>query len=215
MGFLDVGSSRSKSSSSTNASQTTPSTGAFSDGTALGLGNISSSGKYGDTKVNLNLIETDAGAVESAMNFAADAFSDASALAADVQRTALSFASDATRDNVALTGRVLDKQTVANLEFLGQVSNFAELSAQTARENAELSERQAAAAMSAVAKANASALDMTNRLAQDTQTATLKALDYVFEAGKSEVARLSESSLKWILIAGVALFVLPLIVKGK
>lgn len=218
MGFFDK---KATTSNSTSASQTTPSVGGVNnDGSAFGFGNISSSGKYGSNTITVNT--TDGGAIagafgvaDTAFDFASGTVRDAVALTADAQRTALSFVDHAYGDTVALAGRVLDKQTVANLEFLGEVSNFASLSAKTQLENAALSERQAALAIGEVRKAQTEALSMTNKLAQDTQTATLKALDYVFESSKSETARLSETSMKWVVGAAALVFVVPFLFRVK
>jgi hypothetical protein len=215
MGIFDK---KSSSNANTSASQTTPS--AVGDAsTALGFGNLST-GK--NSSINLHATMTDYGAIEAgagvtreALEYAAHAGDTAAALAYDGVSKALNFAADVSSDNTALTGRVLDKQTAANIEFLGQVSNFSELSAQTAREQAELSERQAADAMKLVQKANADALAMGGKFAQDAQNASMKALDYVFESTKSETARLSEISMKWIVGAAVLLAAIPILARLK
>lgn len=192
MSLFGAGNSESKSSTSSSTSASQTGLQVSDNASALGFGNLSvGGGKKSTTALTINSQTTDFGAIKSALNFADGAFGDATALAGDT----------------------LSRGTTANLEFLGQVSKFASLSSQTQLANAKMSESQTAMAIDAVQRAQANALEVTNKLAQDTQTATLKAMDYVFESTKSETGRLAENSLKWIVAAAVVVFVIPLMMK--
>lgn len=210
MGLFDLGSSKSTSSSSseTSASQTTPQTGTLSSGAAIGLGNINVTATRdranSTANITVNNIQSDQGAINSAFSFGSDVLD--------------------------LADRVDNRASTANLEFLGKISNFADLSQQTALSMAKMSELQASEAMQRVSDASSKALDLTqaallksqsaaldygSKFAQDAQDASMKALDYVYQSSQSETAKLADKSLMWIVGAAVLVAMIPVLMRMK
>lgn len=124
------GGSKSKSSSDTTVTtQTVDNTGADIEGSVLTLGDVTSSGKYSTT--NIELTQTDHGAIESAFGFGTDAlyFADAQA------DRALGFGTEAL-DKV---GMLAQQQTAASAKQVDQFASLArELKTEGTAENRKL-----------------------------------------------------------------------------
>lgn len=166
-------------------------------------------------ELSVNVSTTDYGAIDLALDFARSA--------GNLIEETLRFGAD------------------ANAEFLGEVGDFASLSASTAERMAELSDRQSERYLSEVSnQANANRefledananlatayqanntryFDAVGQNAQFTQKANEKALDYVFQSSKSESERITGDVIKWGSWLAIAVISAPvlkqILVRGR
>lgn len=266
-GFFGSGASSSETDQTANTA--THGQDIADDGLGLSLSNLEIKGKYGDKNVTVNTSTsvTDHGSIEAATNLAYDSLdasysaisdtlyagSDSLENSAGVLSNTLNLGADILGGAAGLVTDVITVGNESNLEYLGEVSRFSELAAQTARESAEQAERQAQAAMAqaqqmasqnaalaadaivtvgdAYSQANTgllaisseyggnlatlhdSALLTINQHAQAAQDASLKAIDYVFESGKSESERTTEAQTKWLIGGVVVMAAMPVLMR--
>jgi hypothetical protein len=263
MGGGFFGSGASTKTQTSNAAETGLQLNESTGSQALSLSNLNlGSGK--NSNVNLQLVTSDYGAVDAALNLTEKNMAASAAFATD----GVSMVSKSLNDSANLVydglGKVVslaaDALTIGgaqNMELLGKVENFSELAANYWYESAKLSDEQARYAMDYTAKensANRAMLTEANAMvgdaykdanrgllaladaeldrysimqneslkaissnAQQAQTASLKALDMVFQSTKSADERTVQDTTKWVmggLIAVVALIVVAPMVKG-
>ncbi len=192
------------------------------------------SGKYVTQKknsLNVNVVTTDYGAIESSYGFAGAVY----------------------EDSIGLAAESLYAGYEQQGELLGEIGNFAELSAETARYQAETSAQQTEYALdfaenltsqnadlaeefgrnlgsayesanigllslaedsvSTIAGVYESSLDTIAEHSQASQDASATAMDYVFQSTKSESERITGTVVKWGAILGGLAIAAPVIAK--
>lgn len=188
------------------------------------------SGKYVTqmaNNYNLSVQNTDYGAIGGALNFAGEALD----FGADVLGVGA-------ENNLEFLGAVSDfsdssMYTAVKMAEIGerQTENFLDYTAREAENNRDLlggfSQSLSDAYLSANQGLESLALDMNSQLANNqnsaldainsnsvaAQSASMKALDYVFESTKSAEERTAENSTKWILGAVVVAAAIPLVAR--